>query len=294
MKPIKQSFVWWSARARGDYEPAELAEAAKQIGYDAMEMAKPEELPIIKDAGLDISLIMGHESLADGLNKPENHPRIEAELAENIELAAEWDVPVLCCLSGNRYEGVSDLRGAEITAEILAKMAPAAEKAGVTLCMELLNSKVDHAGYMCDRTEWGVHVCKMVNSPAVRLIYDIYHMQIMEGDLIRTIWDNIEWIGWLRRPRVRPQRRYHRGDACGLRAVRGGVGRLAGNTGRRGDDEDHRSAAARGSAGAGVSSRGSRRASLGGDAHSEHHHCAAVRGLRDHLPAREQLRESLL
>ena len=195
MKPIKQSFVWWSARARGDYEPAELAEAAKQIGYDAMEMAKPEELPIIKDAGLDISLIMGHESLADGLNKPENHPRIEAELAENIELAAEWDVPVLCCLSGNRYEGVSDLRGAEITAEILAKMAPAAEKAGVTLCMELLNSKVDHAGYMCDRTEWGVHVCKMVNSPAVRLIYDIYHMQIMEGDLIRTIRDNIEWIG---------------------------------------------------------------------------------------------------
>ena len=102
MARIRQSFVWWAARARGDYEPEQLATAAKEIGYDAMEMCKPEELHIIKDAGLDISLITGHESLADGLNRLENHPRIEAELAANIELAAEWNVPVLCCLSGNR------------------------------------------------------------------------------------------------------------------------------------------------------------------------------------------------
>jgi hydroxypyruvate isomerase len=87
------------------------------------------------------------------------------------------------------------LDGAENTAECLAGAAPAAEAAGITICMELLNSKVNHPDYQCDTTPWGVHVCKMVDSPAVKLLYDIYHMQIMEGDLIRTINDNIEYIG---------------------------------------------------------------------------------------------------
>jgi hydroxypyruvate isomerase len=195
VKKIRQSFVWWSALARKDYSPQQVAAAAREIGYDAMEMCKPEELHIIRDAGLEIALIIGHQSLADGMNNPENHSRIADELAASIDLAAEWGVRVLCCFSGNRREGLSDLQGAEFTAEILARMAPAAERAGCLLCPELLNSKVDHAGYMCDRTEWGVHVCKMVNSPAVKLVYDIYHMQIMEGDLIRTIQDNVEWIG---------------------------------------------------------------------------------------------------
>jgi len=129
------------------------------------------------------------------MNNPENHDRIAAELLAKIKIAADNDVPILCCFSGNRRFGLSDMKGAEYCAEILARMAPEAEDAGVTLCMELLNSKVDHAGYQCDNTAWGVHVCRMVDSPAVKLLYDVYHMQIMEGDLIRTITENIEWIG---------------------------------------------------------------------------------------------------
>jgi hydroxypyruvate isomerase len=169
--------------------------AAKEIGFDAMEMMQPEQIPMVKDHGMEVALLTGHDSLGDGMNDPDNHDRIASELSESIELAAEHDVPVLVCFSGNRRFGLSEIEGAENCAEILARMAPEAEDAGVTLCMELLNSKVDHAGYQCDSTPWGVHVCRMVNSPAVKLLYDVYHMQIMEGDLIRTITDNIEWIG---------------------------------------------------------------------------------------------------
>ncbi|MGM0494344.1 MAG: hydroxypyruvate isomerase family protein [Armatimonadota bacterium] len=192
---MKQALVWWSFVGSSDYSPEEIMSAAKQIGYDAMEMMKPEQIPMVKDQGLDVALLIGHDSLTDGMNDPENHSRIADELAESIQVAAQNDVPVLCCFSGNRRFGLSDMQGAEYCAEILSRMAPQAEKAGVTLCMELLNSKVNHAGYQCDNTEWGVHLCKMVNSPAVKLLYDVYHMQIMEGDLIRTITDNIEWIG---------------------------------------------------------------------------------------------------
>jgi hydroxypyruvate isomerase len=156
---------------------------------------QPEQIPMVKDHGLEVALLTGHDSLGDGMNDPDNHDRIAGELSDSIELAAEHDVPVLVCFSGNRRFGLSEIEGAENCAEILARMAPEAEDAGVTLCMELLNSKVDHAGYQCDSTPWGVHVCRMVNSPAVKLLYDVYHMQIMEGDLIRTITDNIEWIG---------------------------------------------------------------------------------------------------
>jgi len=192
---MKQALVWWSFVGSSDYAPDEVMAAAKQIGYDAMEMMKPEQIPMVKDHGLDVALLIGHESLTDGMNDPKNHDRIAAELSVSIETAAEHEVPVLCCFSGNRRFGLSDIRGAEYCAEILARMAPEAEDAGVTLCMELLNSKVDHPLYQCDNTPWGAHVCRMVNSPAVRLLYDVYHMQIMEGDLIRTITENIEWIG---------------------------------------------------------------------------------------------------
>ncbi|MFB3040937.1 MAG: TIM barrel protein, partial [Candidatus Poribacteria bacterium] len=90
---------------------------------------------------------------------------------------------------------VSDEEGIDITAEGLSRVAKAAEEKGINLCVELLNSKVDHAGYQCDLTTWGVEVCKRVDSPRVKLLYDIYHMQIMEGDLIRTVKENINYIG---------------------------------------------------------------------------------------------------
>ncbi len=192
---MKQALVWWSFVNSSSYSPEEVMSAAKEIGYDAMEMMQPEQIPMVKDHGLDVALLIGHDSLGDGMNNPENHDRIAGELSAKIKIAAENDVPVLCCFPGNRRFGLSDIKGAEYCAEILARMAPEAEDAGVTLCMELLNSKVDHAGYQCDSTPWGVHVCRMVDSPAVKLLYDVYHMQIMEGDLIRTITENIEWIG---------------------------------------------------------------------------------------------------
>jgi hydroxypyruvate isomerase len=141
-----------------------------------------------------VAITGGHRSLTDGLNKRSNHGRIEQELLEKMDVAAENDIPSLICFSGNR-EGLSDEEGIEIVAEGLSRVAKAAEEKGVTLCMELLNSKVNHPDYQCDHTDWGVEVCKRVNSPRVKLLYDIYHMQIMEGDLIRTITDNIQYIG---------------------------------------------------------------------------------------------------
>jgi hydroxypyruvate isomerase len=128
------------------------------------------------------------------LNRKENHSRIEEELLKNIELAAKYEIPSLIVFSGNR-RGISDEEGIDNTVEGLLRVVKAAEEKGVTLCLELLNSKYDHKDYQCDRTWWGVEVCKRVNSPRVKLLYDIYHMQIMEGDLINTIRQNIKFIG---------------------------------------------------------------------------------------------------
>src|SRR5262249_13052638 len=148
----------------------------------------------VREAGLKIVTMGGHQSLSDGLNKRENHDRIEREINKNLETAVKWEIPALIVFSGNR-NGLDDEKGKEITAEGLRRVANAAEDAGVTLVLALLNPKVDHADYQCDHTAWGVDVCKMVNSPRVKLLYDIYHMQIMEGDVIRTLRDNIDYIG---------------------------------------------------------------------------------------------------
>ena len=143
---------------------------------------------------LAVAAVDGHRASEDGLNRRENHDRIERELTANLELAARWSIPTLIVFSGVRG-GLDDAAGAEITAEGLRRVAGAAEDAGVTLALELLNSKVDHPDYQADRTAWGIHVCELVGSPYVRLLYDIYHMQVMEGDIIRTIQDNHAWFG---------------------------------------------------------------------------------------------------
>ncbi|MDA0836568.1 MAG: TIM barrel protein [Planctomycetota bacterium] len=192
MNEIKQSLVWWCFGR--NIEPATLVKEAKAIGYASIEMCPEKHWPLTQDNGLAVAIIGGHESLVDGCNKRENKSRIVDELHANIAKAKANNIPSLIAFSGNR-EGKSELEGAENTAECLAEAAPAAEAAGITICIELLNSKVNHPDYQCDTTPWGVHVCKMVNSPAVKLLYDIYHMQIMEGDLIRTIKDNIDYIG---------------------------------------------------------------------------------------------------
>ena len=190
---IQQSLTWGTARAGGPTPEAAVAKAA-ELGFVAIEMAPQEVWPLIRAAGLAIPIFGGHRSLGDGLNKRANHDRIEAELRASIERAVAAGVPSLITFSGNR-NGLSDAEGIEICAEGLRRVIRTAEDAGVNLCMELLNSKVDHPDYQCDRTAWGVQLCEAVGSPRCQLLYDIYHMQIMEGDLIRTIRQNIRHIG---------------------------------------------------------------------------------------------------
>ena len=169
--------------------PEAFVRAAAEIGYQGIDLVSPDNYQLVRDHGLEIVSIQGHALIPEGLNRRENRDRIEKELRVNLDRAARWNIPNLVCFSGNR-NGLDDATGAEIAAENLSHFAKLAEDAGVTLSLELLNSKVDHADYQCDRTAWGVKVCEMVNSPRVKLLYDIYHMQIMEGDIIRTIQEN--------------------------------------------------------------------------------------------------------
>jgi hydroxypyruvate isomerase len=188
MSHIKQSVCWWCFASAG-MTPRQLLRAAADIGYAAVELVEPEHWPLIKEYGLTIASTNGGLSIEQGLNRCEHHEQIEQRIRATIEQAEHWGIPNIIVFSGNRA-GLDDKTGAEITAEGLSRVAGVAENAGVTLILELLNSKVDHKDYQCDHTAWGVEVCRMVNSPRVKLLYDIYHMQIMEGDIIRTIRDN--------------------------------------------------------------------------------------------------------
>lgn len=171
-----------------------LIETAVSLGFASIEMAPEEHWPAIKAAGLEIAIVSGHKSLQDGLNRRENHDRIDRELTESIRKAEANGIRSLITFSGNR-NGLDDDEGIEICAEGLRRVIKRAEDAGVVLCLELLNSKVNHPDYQADSTQWGVKVCQAVDSPNCKLLYDIYHMQIMEGDLIRTIRESIDYIG---------------------------------------------------------------------------------------------------
>lgn len=192
MIDLKQSFSWWCFADKG-VESRELLWGAANIGYAGVEMLEPELWPVALEAGLKIATIAGHGTIEQGLNRRLNALRIEKELRTNIELAAIHHIPYLICFSGNR-EGLDDSEGLGICCETLERILPHAEQAGVTLIMELLNSKVDHHDYQCDQTNWGVELCRRLDSSNFRLLYDIYHMQIMEGDIIRTIRDNHPFI----------------------------------------------------------------------------------------------------
>jgi hydroxypyruvate isomerase len=192
---LKQSLCRWPYARTA---LPEVCRRAKQIGFAAIDLLYPEEWPVARDAGLTVS--MGYASrrerfIATGFNDPANHTLLLGELTTAIPLAADARVPNVIAMFGNRMAGIDDTAAIANCIAGLSKIAPLAEKHGVTICVELLNSKVDHAGYQGDRTAFGVAVMKGVNSPRVKLLYDIYHMQIMEGDVIRTIRDNINWIG---------------------------------------------------------------------------------------------------
>ncbi len=189
---IKQSVCRW------EYPKLSLDELCTygaHIGLKGIDLLQPAEFEVPKKFGLVCT--MGYAaagSIRDGLNRLENHDKIEAGLRENIPLAVKAGVPNLITFSGNR-NGMSDEEGAKNTVIGLNRIKKIAEDANVTICLELLNSKVNHKDYMADHTAWGAAVMEEVNSPHVKLLYDIYHMQIMEGDLIATIQKNIKWIG---------------------------------------------------------------------------------------------------
>jgi hydroxypyruvate isomerase len=175
-----------------------LCQRVKQIGFAALDLLFPDEWAIARDAGLIVS--MGYASrrekfIATGFNDTANHALLLEELEIALPLAASANVPNLIAMFGNRVSGIDDQTAIANCVAGLARIAPLAEKHGVTICMELLNSKIDHPGYQGDHTAFGVAVMQAVNSPRVKLLYDIYHMQIMEGDVIRTIRNNIRWIG---------------------------------------------------------------------------------------------------
>jgi hydroxypyruvate isomerase len=193
MTPLKQSVCWWCYEQTG-LDPAALLTHIKSTGYDAVELIPDALFPLAKQHGLLIATIQGHMPLEDGLNKRSNAARLEQTITERIQLAVDWGIPTLIVFSGNR-DGLDDATGAQVTAANLRLVARAAEQAKITLVLELLNSKVDHPDYQCDHTAWGIEVVDRVGSPNVKLLYDIYHMQIMEGDVIRTIQDHYAYFG---------------------------------------------------------------------------------------------------
>ena len=173
----------------------DLSAYGAKIGLRAVDLLQPEEYEIPRRYGLVCSMgYAGAGDIGKALNRVENHAAIEQALRTNIPLAAKAGVPNVITFSGNRA-GMSDDEGARNTIAGLNRVKKIAEDQGVTICLELLNSKRDHHDYMCDHTAWGVRVMEEVNSPHVKLLYDIYHMQIMEGDLIDTIRKNLQWIG---------------------------------------------------------------------------------------------------
>jgi hydroxypyruvate isomerase len=168
---------------------------AADLGCAGFDLVQPSDWPVLKKYGLTPTMSPPHANLTipNGINAKENHDRIEKSMRPAIDQCAEGGCPNLITLAGNR-RALSDAEGADNCVAFLNRVKAQAEDKGVTICLELLNSKIDHKDQMCDHTAWGVDVVKRVNSPRVKLLYDIYHMQIMEGDVCRTIHDNFQWI----------------------------------------------------------------------------------------------------
>ena len=188
---IKQSVSRWCYK---DTPLDQLCTYAAQIGCKGIDLLKPEEYEVPRKYGLVCSMAYaGGGDIPNALNRVENHAKIEEGFRQYIPLAAKAGVPNVITFSGNRA-GMSDEEGAKNAIIGLYRVKKIAEDNGVVICMELLNSKVNHKDYMCDHTAWGLQVVQAVNSPHVKLLYDIYHMQIMEGDLVSTIQQNIQWL----------------------------------------------------------------------------------------------------
>jgi hydroxypyruvate isomerase len=191
---LKQSVCRWPY---GSIPLPDFCKAIKAMGLTGIDLLQPAEWPVARDAGLVVS--MGYPAdrrdfIATGFNDRAHHKQLIDELTRTIPLAQTAGVANVITMFGNRA-GISDADGIAACIEGLRQVAPVAEAHGVTVCVELLNSKVDHKDYMGDHTAFGVKVMEGVGSPRVKLLYDIYHMQIMEGDIIHTLHDAIAHIG---------------------------------------------------------------------------------------------------
>jgi hydroxypyruvate isomerase len=179
---INQSVSKW---CYGKFSLEEMCAVGKKMGLKAIDLLGPNDFPTLKKYGLACSMINTH-GLTKGINRKENHDECLAKIRTAIDAAAEYKFPNVITFPGNR-KGMPDDVGVENSVIAMKKIAGYAEKKGVTICLEYLNSKVNHKDYMFDKMAWGVEVCKKVGSESVKILYDIYHAQIMEGDIIRTI-----------------------------------------------------------------------------------------------------------
>ena len=188
---LKQGVSRWCF---GRIKLDELTREAKAMGISGIDLLGAEDWSVVQENGLTCSMVNGPGGIAEGWNMLDNHEKLIKGAEKLMPKMAEAGLKNMIVMSGNR-NGISDEEGIENCARGLEKILPLAESLDITLYMELLNSKRDHKDYHCDHTAWGVAVAKKLGSPRFKLLYDIYHMQIMEGDVIATIRENIEYIG---------------------------------------------------------------------------------------------------
>ncbi|MBE0656171.1 MAG: TIM barrel protein, partial [Bryobacteraceae bacterium] len=164
------------------------------MGLVGRDLVGKGEWDVLKKYDLVATMVPGAGGIKDGLNNKAKHASFMESFRTNLKAAAEYKWPNVICMAGDRA-GISDEEGMDNCHLILKEAVKIAEDAGVTICMEMLNSKVNHPGYMCDNYPWAFELCRRVDSPRFKMLFDIYHMQIMEGDIIRTIRQNIQYIG---------------------------------------------------------------------------------------------------
>lgn len=190
---INHSVCYW---CYGNLSLEQMCLEVKKIGFGAIDLLKPSEWPIAKKHGLHCSMCYtaGETSLTKGWNDKANHAWLIKDYLEAIPLVAAAGYTNLICFAGNR-NGMDDETGLQNCVEGLKQIMPLAEKHGVIIQIELFNSRIDHKDYMGDKSSWGIELCKRLGSPNFKILFDIYHMQIDEGDIIRSIQDNHQYFG---------------------------------------------------------------------------------------------------
>jgi hydroxypyruvate isomerase len=189
---IKHSVARWTY---GDLSIEELCKVVNTIGFSAIDLVGPQDWPMLKRYGIDSSMCNGAEiNLVDGWIHPQFHDELVERYTQHIDLVAAAGYTNLVCFSGNA-RGMAKEVGLENAVKGLQRILPHAEQKGVVIQMELFNSKIDHPDYMADTSAWGVALCQKLDTPNFKLLYDIYHMQVNEGDIIRTIRNHHQYFG---------------------------------------------------------------------------------------------------